>query len=352
MTDRLKRFADMLKTDAALLTSRASRIYLSGFDASDSALLVMRDAAYFITDFRYYEAARAAARHIEVALHEGDIFEVINRLAEKHSVKTMAFEDRSLTVYKLGIYESRIKARLLPLEDAAEKLRMTKDGFETENIKKAQRIAEEAFARALKFIRPGVSEREIQRRLRDALWALGSEGEAFEPIVVSGKNTALPHGVACEKLIERGDFVTLDFGAVINHYRSDMTRTIAIGCVSDKMREVYETVLAAQNAALSGIRAGMSGKQCDALARNVIEAAGYGRCFGHSLGHSVGIDIHEAPRLSPRSDEIIGENSVVTVEPGIYIENEFGVRIEDMVVVTAGGCINLTASPKELIILN
>ncbi|MFQ8599944.1 MAG: M24 family metallopeptidase [Oscillospiraceae bacterium] len=222
---------------------------------------------------------------------------------------------------------------------------------EIQKIEQAQALTESTFSHILSVIRAGVTEREIALEMEFFMRRQGADGVSFDFIVVSGNNSSLPHGVPTGKAVEKGDFITMDFGALVDGYHSDMTRTIAVGCVDEEQRRVYDTVLRAQRAALSAIRAGMRCSDADRAAREVIDGAGYAGCFGHGLGHGVGVEIHEAPNLSPRSAEILEPGMVVTVEPGIYIENRYGVRIEDMVVVQKGGCRNLTASPKELIIL-
>ena len=218
-------------------------------------------------------------------------------------------------------------------------------------IKKAQEIAELAFDEILKFIEVGKTEREVALRLDSLMFEQGAEALSFETIVLSGKNTSMPHGVPTNKKIEYGDFVLMDFGAVYDGYHSDMTRTVCIGNPTDKQKRIYDIVLNAQKESLKIARAGISGSQLDSAARSIIIGEGYGKCFGHSLGHGVGLEIHEYPNASPNFDYGLLENSVVTIEPGIYIEGEFGVRIEDFVLLKEGGCENLTKAPKELIIL-
>jgi Xaa-Pro aminopeptidase len=237
------------------------------------------------------------------------------------------------------------------VDSLVDKLRETKKEKEIECIKKAQQIAEEAFAHSLELIKPAVSEKDIALALDFYMLSHGAEAVSFDTIVVSGKNSSMPHGVPTDKKIENGDFVTMDFGAVYNGYHSDMTRTVAVGEPTEKQKEIYSVVLKAQKAALSVLKAGVPCSEADKAARDVIEAAGYKEFFGHGTGHGVGIEIHEAPTLSPRSKADLGEGNVVTIEPGIYIPNEFGVRIEDMALITKDGFVNLTSCEKELIIL-
>ena len=222
---------------------------------------------------------------------------------------------------------------------------------EVEIMKSAQRIAERALEEILNEIRPGVSEREIAARIQYLMLHYGAENMSFDPIVVSGPNTSLPHGVPGGRLICEGDFVTMDFGCIYHGYCSDMTRTVAVGHVTEEMREIYDTVLAAQLAGIAAARAGVTGKAVDGAARTVIEAADYGKYFGHSFGHGVGVEIHEAPNASPMNEQPLPAGAVISAEPGIYLPERMGVRIEDVVVLTEDGCRNLTRAPKELLIL-
>jgi len=337
--------------DALLITSDVNRIYLSGFDASDDMLFITRDEAYFLADSRYIEEVKNKVKHMTPLLVK-NFYDTLRKLIEKHNVKRIGFEDRDLTVFRFERLKKELKVEFVPIGDLILNLRKIKSEEEIKYIKKAQTIADKTFEHLLKYIRPGRTEREVMLELKFYSMKLGSEGDSFEPIVISGKNTSLPHGLPTDKVIEEGDFVTLDFGCVVNHYRSDMTRTIAVGFVTDEMKRIYNIVLDAQKNALDNIKAGMTGKECDSLARDIINKAGFGDCFGHGLGHSVGLEIHEAPRFSPNESEIMKENMIMTVEPGIYLEGNFGVRIEDMVVIEKEGICNLTASPKELIVLN
>ena len=218
-------------------------------------------------------------------------------------------------------------------------------------MEQAQRIAERALEEILGEIRPGVTEKEIAARLQYLMLHFGAEDMSFDPIVVSGPNGSLPHGVPSEKTIERGEFVTMDFGCVYHGYCSDMTRTVAVGSADEEMRRVYETVLAAQKAGIAAARAGATGKAVDGAARSVIAEAGYGAYFGHSFGHGVGVEIHEAPNATPGNDKPLPAGAVISAEPGIYLPGRMGVRIEDVIVLTEEGCVNLTRAPKELLIL-
>ena len=230
-------------------------------------------------------------------------------------------------------------------------LRAVKQPFEVEKIKAAQKIAEDAFSYICTFIKPGKTEREVALALDYYMLSHGAEALSFETIVVSGAKTSMPHGVPGKNRIQNGDFVTMDFGAVVGGYHSDMTRTVAVGSVTQKQKEVYETVLRAQNAVMDALRSGLSCAAADKVARDVIGKAGYGAYFTHSTGHGVGVEIHEYPSLAPHGKSVLTVGNVVTDEPGIYLPGEFGVRIEDMALITENGRENLTTAPKELIIL-
>lgn len=339
--------------DGALITSEQNRRYLTGFPSSAGLVLVTHTAAYFLTDFRYIEAASRTIQGMECIEYK-KVSETLSNMVSRHGLLRLALEDEGLTCAE----HKRIE-KMLPdtelcgdiLDNLLGELRLTKTPEELDKIRQAQELTDYGFEYILPFIRPGRTEKEVALELEFAIRKKGAECVAFDFIVVSGANSSLPHGVPSDKVIERGDFVTMDFGAVIDGWHSDMTRTIAVGECSDEQRRVYQTVLEAQKAALKVLRAGYSCVKGDAAARDVIAAAGYGDCFGHGTGHGVGMEIHEEPRLSPSAgDEALRAGSIVTVEPGIYLPGKFGVRIEDMVYITRDGCEDLTKSPKELII--
>ncbi len=336
---------------AALISSPSSRRYISGFNASDGYIVITENAATFFADSRYFEAAKNKIKNMDVALYQGA--DSIKEYFKEKGITEIYIETAFLTVELLKAYRKafgvKIK-RCSALSNLLLSCRMVKSEEEIDSIKKAQEITDKAFSHILNFIKVGVTEREIALELEFFMRKLGSEGVAFDTIAVSGKNTSLPHGEPSEKKIENGDFITLDFGAVVNGYRSDMTRTVAVGNVSEKQKKVYNTVLLAQKKAMEKIRAGVKCAAVDKAARDIIDLEFKG-AFGHALGHSVGLDIHESPNFSPKEKPVLKENMVLSVEPGIYLEGEFGVRIEDLIVVKKDGFINLTESPKDLIIL-
>lgn len=325
--------------------------YITGFTGDDSVALVTHDKAIFITDGRYTEQAQKEVKDFEVIEHKTGIKEVLKEYIKTLGIKKLAFEE-SISYGQYRELKEFLEIELIPQANLVETLRMVKDEEEIENIKKAQNITDKAFEYLLNFIKVGMTEKEVALELEYFMKKQGAEDLSFDTIVASGKRSSLPHGKASEKVIEKGDFVTIDFGCKVNGYCSDMTRTIVMGKASEKQKEIYNIVLEAQQKAIDNIRAGITSKEADLLARSVIEEKGYGQYFSHSLGHGVGLEVHEAPSLSFKKEEILKEGAIVTVEPGIYIPDFGGVRIEDMVLLKEDGVINLTKSPKYLIELN
>ena len=343
------------ENDAVIIYSEVNRRYFTEFPSSDGYLVVTADDAVFFTDSRYIEAAALAVKDCRTALLRRVSVEIKDYLASKN-IRRVITERERLTVAELGSLKKALPdCRILPsqaLENRIYELRNIKTQYEIDCINKAQSIAEAAFEHILGFIKPGVTEREIGLELDFYMLSHGAEALSFETIAITGEKTSMPHGVPGDVKVRKGDFITMDYGAVYNGYHSDMTRTVAVGKITAEQKKVYETVLNAQNACLGMLKAGITGKQGDAAARDIIAAAGYGGFFGHSTGHGVGVEIHEKPNLAPSADKIkLKPGNVVTVEPGIYLPARFGVRIEDMALITETGCINLTHTPKELIIL-
>lgn len=339
---------------SALIISPENRKYFTQFGSSDGFLLVSPDRSVFITDGRYIEAAEKQISNCEVRLL-GKAYPQIAEILGEMGCKHLLVESTRMTVATYNSLKGVLKNTSIStdttLDSLINTLRSVKTDFEAESIQKAQRIAEDAFGHILKFIKIGVSEKEIALQLDFYMLNHGGEALSFETIAVSGKNSSMPHGVPSDKRIEKGDFITMDFGTVINGYHSDMTRTVAVGFATDEMKNVYNTVLKAQQNCLDNIKAGISCKDGDRFAREIIKNSGYGQYFTHSTGHGVGVEIHEFPNLSPASQSTLQPGNIVTVEPGIYIPDKFGVRIEDMALITEKGCTNLTKAPKELIIL-
>lgn len=345
---------ELKNTEALLILSEPNRFYITKFSSSAGYVLVTAEKSYFLIDFRYYEKAKQTVSGCEVILSSSPLSE-IKELCEKNGITTLYIECDSVTVGKYKLLEKELSPVSVSEDSKFDRMlrdmRSVKSESELALIRQAQELTDKTFAYITDRITAGRTEREIMLDMEFYMRKLGSEGVSFDFIVVSGKNSSLPHGVPTDKKIENGDFVTMDFGAVVGGYRSDMTRTVAVGGVSEEQKLVYNTVLKAQLAAIEKIKSGAVCSEIDKIARDIIYGAGYKNCFGHALGHSVGIEIHENPSFSPRCNTVLKSGTVMTVEPGIYIENKFGVRIEDMVFVTDGGCTDITKSPKELIIL-
>lgn len=339
--------------DCAWIASDVNRRYLTGMASSAGTLLCFRDAAYLLIDFRYIEKARACVRDCHVMELENMTVQVEN-LLKQHHAETIAVESAEMTLQQFANLQKRFphtyrwdSSNLL--SDALRDCRTVKTAEEVEQIQAAQRIAEAALQQLLDWLHVGVTEREIQRKLDFTMLELGAEAMSFPTIALTGTRTSMPHGVSSDTKVQAGDFVLMDFGAVVNGYHSDMTRTVCVGKPTEKMKTVYEIVQHAQAAALKAAKAGMTGKVLDAIARDIITEAGYGKQFGHSLGHGVGMEIHEAPNAAPSANTVLQAGNIVTIEPGIYLSGEFGVRIEDFVEITGNSCRNLTAFPSDLI---
>lgn len=340
--------------DAGLILSEHNRRYLTGFAATDGILMVTRTRAALLMDSRYIEAAREEAKGCEVVLLERAV-EQMKAFFRAEKVHTVGIEARELPVAELnkfrGLFPDLAFDQGNALNDSILRLRMIKNAEELDAIRRAQKITDDAYKHILPFLKPGAAERDIALEIEYFMRQNGASGPSFDLIVVSGENSSRPHGVPGGRELQAGDFVTMDTGAIVDGYCSDMTRTVAIGFATDEMRKVYDTVLAAQMAAERALAPGKRGSEVDQVARSLIYGAGYEGCFGHGLGHSVGLQIHEEPRLSPLCHEMLQSGMMMTIEPGIYLEGRFGVRIEDLAVLTDGGCEILTQSTKELCVL-
>ncbi|MBR4544840.1 MAG: aminopeptidase P family protein [Oscillibacter sp.] len=347
---------DEHQLDAILLTHQANRFYATGFMSSgtDGAALITPRKAFYFTDSRYTEAA---GKRLSGVFDMGTVtakrnYETLfNEVIASEQLRRVGFEDASMTVAGYRKYKERLNCELVPASDILKELRQVKDADEIRALTDAQRIAEKALLEILNDIRPGAAEREIAAKLQYLMLHYGAEDKSFDPIVVSGANGSLPHGVPTERAIQDGEFVTMDFGCVCHGYCSDMTRTVAVGHVTDEMRRIYDTVLSAQLTGIETARAGVTGKDVDAAARDVITKAGYGEYFAHSFGHGVGVEIHEYPNASSLNEKPLPAGAVISAEPGIYIPGKLGVRIEDVIVITETGRENLMKAPKELLIL-
>ncbi|WP_110927465.1 M24 family metallopeptidase [Bacillus massiliglaciei] len=348
---RLREAMAKVQVDGFLITSTYNRRFLTNFTGSAGVVLVSGNEAKFITDFRYVEQAGKQAAGFEIVQHKGTIIEEVGRQAEAMGIARLGFEQDHVTYSSYSAYSSAVKAEMVPISGVIENLRLIKTASEIKILKEAAAIADAAFTHILDYIRPGVTELEVSNELEFFMRKQGAASSSFDIIVASGKRSALPHGVATDKVIEQGDFVTLDYGAYFNGYVSDITRTLAVGRPDEKLAAIYDIVLEAQLRGMAGIKPGMTGREADALTRNLIAEKGYGEYFGHSTGHGIGLEVHEGPALSVRSDIILEPGMAVTVEPGIYLPGTGGVRIEDDIIITAEGNESLTKSTKELIIL-
>lgn len=350
--EALRRMMADRQIEYFLVTGAANRRYLSGFTGSSGVLLVSQERCWLVTDFRYFEQARQQAPDWELYPQKGKLSEALGELCREQGVTRLAFEKDHITYAQ---YETLagLGLELVGQAGLVEKLRMIKDEGELGAIRRAAALADDAFAHILSVIRPGMREEEVALELEYHMRRAGAAAVAFEIIVASGPRSALPHGRASSRRIEPGDFVTLDLGCVVDGYCSDLTRTVVVGRADEEQRKVYDLVARAQQAGLAALRAGRRGSEVDAEARKVIADAGHADHFGHGLGHGVGLEVHEAPRLSPQAagpdEPLLEAGMVVTVEPGVYIPHWGGVRIEDLVVVREDGCEILSRADKRLI---
>lgn len=338
--------------DSLIVSNACNMRYLSGFSGDSGYLYLSKNKKVVLTDSRYTIQAEEEAEDYQVLEVAKAYGEEIKALLEREQGRRVGFESKDMFYYDISSWKKVMeKIEWIPLEEELSHLRIVKTVEEIKAIETAESIGDKAFSDILNIIKPGMTELEIAANLEFSMKKYGGENLSFDTIVASGLHSSMPHAVPTNKKIENGDFITMDFGCIYEGYCSDMTRTIVVGKVSDEQKKVYQTVLNAQMAAIDFIKAGYQGKEIDSVARTIIEEAGYKGCFGHGLGHSVGLFIHESPRLSPKEETVIVANVTETVEPGIYIKGFGGVRIEDLVVVTEEGCRNLTHSEKRLIVL-
>ena len=341
------------EVDGLLLTSRYSRHYGAEFDIAEAVAIVTKAGCRYFTDSRYIESAQNNIKGFEVLEmnRENSFTKLLNEAIADFGVSKLGYEQQYLTVAELIHFEKELKAELIPYGKQIASFRGVKEDWELDLMRKAQNITDKAFSEVITRLKAGMTELELQAELIYCLYKNGATGLAFDPIVVSGPNTSLPHGVAGERVIQEGDFVTMDFGAQYMGYCADMTRTVAVGFATEEMKTVYNTVLEAQLAGLAISKAGVPGKEVDAAARKVITDAGYGPYFGHGYGHSLGLEVHESPSPNGANAEPMPVGAVASAEPGIYLPGRFGVRIEDTCVFLEDGIENLTKSPKNLMIV-
>jgi Xaa-Pro aminopeptidase len=349
--DKVRDILSELHLDAFYISHIPNIRYLTGFSGSSAAILITNKKNYFVTDFRYKDQSAAQIKGFEVIINYNHS-EEFKKVFDEYKLRKIGFESKHVVYSTFEDFKKKFtEAELVPVFERIEKLTMQKTPDEIAKIKKAVEISDRTFSKMLEFIKPGMTELEVSAEITYTHKKFGASKDSFDPIVASGWRGSLPHGIASDKVIEKGEMVTLDFGCVYDGFCSDITRTIALGEPSDKLKDIYNIVLNAQQKAINAAHAGASSKEVDGKARDLISGAGFGDNFGHGLGHGLGIEVHELPGLSPRTDMPLPENLVVTIEPGIYVESLGGVRIEDDILITANGCEVLNKSPKELIII-
>ena len=346
--EAIRQWISQEKVDAALLNKPANRKYAAGFTGSAGTVVVTPDQLYMITDFRYKSQVQAQSpdfSYLEIDKHESAIKHIKNL-----GFKRVGVEEEFISFSLATDYTEQIPGiELVPMKNLLTKIRSVKEAEEVAHIKKAAALADEGWAMIQEKVRPGVSERELALELEFYMRKKGADDVSFKFIVASGTRSALPHGIASDKLVEAGDFIVFDYGNLVGGYCSDMTRTLVVGKATDQQKEIYDTVLKAQMAALEAVKPGITGKELDLIARNIITDAGYGENFGHGLGHGVGIEIHELPHVNHLGTEPLVPGNIITIEPGIYLPELGGVRIEDLVLVTEDGYEVLSHSDKALV---
>lgn len=349
-SDRLRKLIFNKNIDAVIISEPYNIRYLCGFSGGEGYLYISETRKCMLVDSRYTLWAKKECTDTEVVTVGHSYYDMIRQFIKEDGVNKLALEGDHLTYDDFSDFEKNLpECDIISLGSGLKNFRAVKDEYEILMIAKAEEIGDKAFDYILGELKPGVTEKEIALKLEMYMRSHGAEALSFPVIAASGKNSASPHAIPSDKELEYGDFITMDFGCVYNGYCSDMTRTVVIGKAESSQKEIYDIVLSAQNEAIERIHAGMTGAEADSIARDIITNAGYGSRFGHGLGHSVGLYIHESPRLSKLEKEVLMPGMVVTVEPGIYIEDMFGVRIEDVIVIKDNGVYNLTHSDKNLI---
>ena len=351
----LEKYLSLLdgEVDGLLLTSRYSRYYGAEFDIAEGIAIVTKAGCRYFTDSRYIESAQNGIKGFEVLVvgRGNGYHKRINDAIADFNVTNLGYEEDYLTVAEFMGFEKNLHAKLTPMNEKISAFRQVKEEWELALMRKAQDITDAAFTEVLTKIKVGMTELQLQAELIYCLLKNGATGIAFDPIVVSGPKTSMPHGVPGERVIQEGDFITFDFGALYQGYCADMTRTVAVGFATEEMEKVYNIVLEAQMAAIAATKAGVPGKEIDGVARKVITDAGYGEYFGHGYGHSLGMEVHESPSPNAGNDQPMPAGAVCSAEPGIYLPGKFGVRIEDVLIYKEDGYEDITHSPKNLIIV-
>jgi len=372
--EKIKNKFDEFNIDSFLVKNLPNIRYISGFSGSAASVILTKDKNYFITDFRYKtHSHQEVSKDFEIIIYTQNSNMFLKDLISKHNLKRTGFESNYLTYAeaenlqedfaKEGHEFKKVRGlenvktqwsslvEFIPVDSLIENITIVKNEKEIDLTKKAVEITDKTFSELLDIIKPGMTEREVSAEISYLQKKLGADGDSFDAIVASGERSAFPHARATDKKIQKGELLKLDFGCTVNGMKSDLTRTIGIGEVNVELRKIYDIVKVAQQIALDNAKAGITGKELDASARNFIKEKGYGNNFGHGLGHGLGYDVHEKPSLNERCDYKLEVNNIVTIEPGIYIEGLGGVRIEDDVVVKENGCEILSRSTKEFITL-
>lgn len=348
----VKRQLKKYNLDAFLISDLINIRYLSGFTGSNALLLITKSNGYLLTDFRYEEQVKREVRDCKLIITNNGLYQELFRNKLIETKTNVGFEalNLSYSLYK-GLKKLFKDSKFIPFNSFVEDLEIIKDKNEIQNTTNAVKISDFVFKDIVSIIKPGLRELDVAAELSYKLKLYGSEGDAFDTIVASGKNSSMPHSKPTMRKIKNRDIVLMDFGAVVNGYRSDMTRIVFVGNPTNEMKKIYDVVLNAQNVALENARERLYASDLDALSRDYIAKSGYRKYFMHSLGHGLGLKIHQKPSISPLSKEILQENMIITIEPGIYLPGKFGVRIEDNIVIKKNSSINLTKSTKELIII-
>ena len=350
--DRILQALSDKEYGAILITDPANRLFATGFRSSDGALLITEYEAFFYTDSRYTEAASSAVTDavVKQVTTDSTYSAQIKSVLDEYGISSVGFEDTSITYSEYLNWQDKTERELIPTKKLLSELREVKSADDLDQMKKAQRISEKSFEEILPLVSTEITEKELATELLMRFLKNGADDKAFDTIVISGKKSSMPHGVPEDIKIGKG-FLTIDFGVRLNGWCSDTTRTLCIGKPDEEMIRVYDTVLKAQEAGIKIVRAGIPAKDVDAGARDIIENAGYGDNFGHGFGHGVGLEVHEDPRVSKSSEDILPAGAVISAEPGIYLPGRYGVRIEDVVFVKENGCENITNLSKNLIVL-
>ncbi|MBE1553323.1 M24 family metallopeptidase [Sporosarcina limicola] len=351
----VKQFAE-LTIDGLMITGDWNRRYLSGFTGSNGVILITENDVKIITDYRYFEQAKNqtdmdVVLHAEHTGHKHKIYDEVAKQVKKMGIKRLGFEQQHVNVGNCAKLKSLIDAAMIPTYDLVENLRMVKTEREIEKIRISSKITDDAYLHILNFIRPGLTELAVAEELESFIKKNGGITSTFSPIVASGKRSSLPHGRASDKIIEKGDMITIDFGTNYDGYWSDISRTVALGEPDGKMKEIQQVLLHSFTNCINNIKAGLTDQEVDKLMRDHLRETGYEKYSGTGTGHGIGLEVHEKPLFSVDSEKILLPRMVVTIEPGIYLQDIGGARIEDMLLITEGGCEVLSPSTKELVIV-